>query len=48
MSPIVFWSFRIMVGLGLLMAAVGPVELLAARWRGRLYDSALAAARWRC
>ncbi|MBK1616143.1 cytochrome ubiquinol oxidase subunit I [Rubrivivax gelatinosus] len=34
---IVFWSFRIMVGLGLLMAALGAASLLA-RWRGRLYD----------
>src|SRR6516165_1652558 len=38
-SPVVFWAFRIMVGLGLLMAAVG----LWAAWlrvRGRLYASA--------
>ncbi|MBZ8142469.1 cytochrome ubiquinol oxidase subunit I [Rubrivivax gelatinosus] len=34
---IVFWSFRVMVGLGLLMAALGAASLLA-RWRGRLYD----------
>ncbi|MEE7441636.1 cytochrome ubiquinol oxidase subunit I [Methylobacterium oryzae] len=36
--PLVFWSFRIMVGLGLLMIALG----LAALWlrhRGRLYDT---------
>ena len=38
--PIVFWSFRIMVGLGLLMAALGLASLIL-RWRGRLYD-----ARW--
>lgn len=37
---IVFWSFRIMVGLGLAMLAVGLWGLLA-RWRGKLYDSAL-------
>jgi cytochrome d ubiquinol oxidase subunit I len=35
---IVFWSFRIMVGLGLLMLALGALGLWA-RWRGRLYDS---------
>jgi cytochrome bd ubiquinol oxidase subunit I len=37
-SPVVFWAFRIMVGLGFLMAAVG----LWAAWlrtRGRLYAS---------
>lgn len=34
---IVFWAFRIMVGLGLLMAALGLWSLLA-RWRRRLYD----------
>jgi cytochrome d ubiquinol oxidase subunit I len=34
---IVFWSFRVMVGLGLLMLAVGGWSLIA-RWRGRLYD----------
>ena len=35
--PIVFWSFRIMVGLGFEMLAVGLWSLLA-RFRGRLYD----------
>ncbi|HUE79196.1 MAG TPA: cytochrome ubiquinol oxidase subunit I [Sphingomicrobium sp.] len=35
---IVFWSFRVMVGLGLLMFALGLVSLWA-RWRGRLYSS---------
>ncbi|MDB5663099.1 MAG: cytochrome bd-I oxidase subunit [Sphingomonas bacterium] len=35
--PIVFWSFRIMVGLGFLMAALGLLSLFA-RVRGRLYD----------
>jgi len=34
---IVFWSFRIMVGLGMLMALLGLVSLVA-RWRRRLYD----------
>lgn len=35
---IVFWAFRIMVGLGLLMLALGIAGLWA-RWRGTLYDS---------
>jgi cytochrome d ubiquinol oxidase subunit I len=35
--PIVFWSFRIMVGLGVAMALLGAVGLWA-RIRGRLYD----------
>ncbi len=34
---IVFWAFRIMVGLGFLMAGLGMLSLLA-RYRGRLYD----------
>ena len=34
---IVFWSFRIMVGLGFAMLGVGLWSLLA-RWRGKLYD----------
>jgi cytochrome d ubiquinol oxidase subunit I len=34
---IVFWSFRIMVGLGLLMASLGMLSLVA-HLRGRLYD----------
>ena len=37
---IVFWSFRIMVGLGFLMAALGMLSLYA-RFKGRLYDSKL-------
>lgn len=37
-AAIVFWSFRVMVGLGLLMAAIGAWSLLA-RLRGALYDS---------
>lgn len=34
---VVFWSFRIMVGLGLLMIALGGLALVA-RLRGRLHD----------
>jgi cytochrome d ubiquinol oxidase subunit I len=34
----VFWSFRIMVGLGLLMFGLGLLSLWT-RWRGTLYDS---------
>jgi cytochrome bd ubiquinol oxidase subunit I len=34
---IVFWSFRIMVGLGFLMAGLGLLSLFA-RWRGGLYS----------
>jgi cytochrome d ubiquinol oxidase subunit I len=34
---IVFWSFRIMVAMGVLMLAVGLWSLLA-RWQGRLFD----------
>jgi len=37
-SPMVFWSFRIMVGLGLLMIALGLWGTWA-RWRGRLFDA---------
>ena len=35
--PIVFWSFRIMVGIGFLMLGLGVFSLLA-RWRGALYQ----------
>jgi cytochrome d ubiquinol oxidase subunit I len=35
---IVFWSFRIMVGLGMLMVLVGGISLFL-RWRKRLYDN---------
>jgi len=35
--PVVFWSFRIMVGLGMSMLTLGVVSL-AARMRRRLYD----------
>ena len=36
-AEIIFWSFRIMAGLGFLMFALGLWSLLA-RWRGRLHD----------
>ena len=36
--PITFWSFRIMVGMGLLMFALGLFSLWA-RWRGTLYHA---------
>jgi cytochrome d ubiquinol oxidase subunit I len=35
---IVFWSFRVMVGLGFLMAAIGLTSLWL-RWRKRLYET---------
>lgn len=35
-APIVFWSFRIMVGIGVAMMLLGFWSLLA-RWRGALY-----------
>jgi cytochrome d ubiquinol oxidase subunit I len=38
--PIVFWSFRVMVGLGLLMLALGAFSL-AERARKRFYESRL-------
>src|SRR5882757_7154440 len=38
--PVTFWSFRIMVGMGLLMLALGLLSLLM-RVRGTLYDSRL-------
>lgn len=34
---VVFWAFRIMVGLGFLMALLGALSLWA-RWRGRLHS----------
>jgi len=37
---VVFWAFRIMVGIGFAMLGLGLWSLLA-RWRGRLYDWAL-------
>jgi len=36
--PIVFWSFRVMVGMGVLMVGLGLFSLWA-RWRGTLYRS---------
>ncbi|MBY0332937.1 MAG: cytochrome ubiquinol oxidase subunit I [Acetobacteraceae bacterium] len=36
--PLVFWSFRVMVGLGFLMIFLGLAGLWL-RWRGRLYDT---------
>jgi cytochrome bd ubiquinol oxidase subunit I len=39
-SPMVFWSFRIMVGIGIAMIALGLWSLWL-RLRGRLYDSSL-------
>ncbi|GGD98480.1 cytochrome ubiquinol oxidase subunit I [Aureimonas endophytica] len=36
--PVVFWSFRVMVGLGMLMLGLGLFGLVA-RWRGTLYTS---------
>ncbi len=36
----VFWSFRIMVGIGFAMLGIGLWSLVA-RWRGRLYDWSL-------
>ena len=39
-AEIVFWTFRAMVGIGLLMVLMGIVSLWL-RWRGRLYDSPL-------
>jgi cytochrome d ubiquinol oxidase subunit I len=39
-STVVFWSFRIMVGLGMLMIALGAWGAWL-RWRGRLYESPL-------
>ncbi|OON42110.1 cytochrome ubiquinol oxidase subunit I [Izhakiella australiensis] len=37
-SPLVFWSFRLMVGLGLLMISVGIISLWL-RYKRRLYTS---------
>jgi cytochrome bd ubiquinol oxidase subunit I len=38
-SAILFWSFRIMVGIGLLMLLVVTMAMWL-RWKGRLYDTA--------
>jgi cytochrome d ubiquinol oxidase subunit I len=37
-AEIVFWSFRIMVGLGLAMVAIGVCGLFL-RWRGRFFET---------
>ena len=37
-APVVFWAFRLMVGLGLLMAGIGLAGLVL-RARGRLYST---------
>jgi cytochrome d ubiquinol oxidase subunit I len=39
-AAVVFWTFRVMVGLGMLMLLLAAWGLWA-RWRGRLYDSKL-------
>ncbi|MBU1211717.1 MAG: cytochrome ubiquinol oxidase subunit I [Alphaproteobacteria bacterium] len=39
-APAIFWSFRVMVGIGLAMVALGAWSLVA-RFRGRLYDPGL-------
>ena len=39
-ATIVFWTFRVMVGLGFLMLGLG-LWGAALRWRGRLYDTPL-------
>src|ERR1700720_4369687 len=38
--PIIFWTFRIMVGIGFLILGLGLFSLWA-RWRGQLYESRL-------
>jgi len=38
--PVIFWSFRIMVGIGFLIMGLGLFSLIE-RWRGRLYQSPL-------
>ena len=39
-APVVFWTFRVMVGLGFLMFGLGLFGLFA-RWRGALYTNRL-------
>lgn len=39
-STVIFWTFRAMVGLGMLMALTGLLALWL-RWRGQLYDTKL-------
>jgi cytochrome d ubiquinol oxidase subunit I len=38
--PVIFWTFRIMVGIGFLMLGIGLLSLWM-RWRGTLYESRL-------
>jgi cytochrome d ubiquinol oxidase subunit I len=38
--PLVFWAFRVMVGMGTVMALLGVVSLWL-RWRGQLYTTPL-------
>src|SRR6202163_2812770 len=38
--PVIFWTFRIMVGIGFLILGLGLFSLYE-RWRGRLYDTRL-------
>jgi cytochrome bd ubiquinol oxidase subunit I len=38
--PVTFWSFRVMVGMGCLIAGLGLLSLFL-RWRGELYQSRL-------
>jgi cytochrome d ubiquinol oxidase subunit I len=38
--PVTFWSFRVMVGMGCLIAGLGLLSLLL-RWRGEFYQSHL-------
>jgi cytochrome d ubiquinol oxidase subunit I len=37
-SPLIFWTFRVMVGIGFAMLGLGLWSLLE-RWRGRLFES---------
>ncbi len=39
-APVVFWTFRVMVGLGFLMFGLGLFSLFA-RWRGTLFSNRL-------
>ena len=39
-SPVIFFSFRAMIGIGMLMALSGFVSLFL-RWRGKLYETPL-------
>jgi cytochrome d ubiquinol oxidase subunit I len=38
-APVIFWTFRLMVGIGFLMIGIGLVSLWL-RWHKRLYDAA--------